>query len=185
MKLTHKLNVKASLLSAALALVLTGCDGDDGANGATGPQGPQGEQGSTGDNGSNGQDAPTRIDAQLVARGVLNAESPEGAAEIVQYHHASGMIYAINSSGDKATVELLDLNGADPAALTADGEGVISNTNLTIASTLSLSDNTPGDANSISISQSLNMLAVAMAADEVDKNGYIAFTISVVPRHAL
>ena len=175
MKLTHKLNVKASLLSAALALVLTGCDGDDGANGATGPQGPQGEQGSTGDNGSNGQDAPTRIDAQLVARGVLNAESPEGAAEIVQYHHASGMIYAINSSGDKATVELLDLNGADPAALTADGEGVISNTNLTIASTLSLSDNTPGDANSISISQSLNMLAVAMAADEVDKNGYIAF----------
>ncbi|WP_448553592.1 choice-of-anchor I family protein [Thalassotalea montiporae] len=168
----QKLNLKASLLSAALLLALTGCDGDDGATGANGPQGAQGP---AGQDGTNGQDAPTRISTKLVARGVLNAESPEGAAEIVQYHQASGMIYAINSSGDTATVELLDLNGADPAALTADAEGVINNTNLTIATTLSLSENTPGDANSISISQSLNLLAVAMAADEVDKNGYIAF----------
>ncbi|REL36879.1 choice-of-anchor I family protein [Thalassotalea euphylliae] len=168
----QKLNLKASLLSTALLLALTGCDGDDGATGANGPQGAQGPGGQ---DGTNGQDAPTRISTKLVARGVLNAESPEGAAEIVQYHQASGMIYAINSSGDTATVELLDLNGADPAALTADAEGVINNTNLTIATTLSLSENTPGDANSISISQSLNLLAVAMAADEVDKNGYIAF----------
>ncbi|REL31660.1 choice-of-anchor I family protein [Thalassotalea euphylliae] len=165
----QKLNLKASLLSAALLLALTGCDGDDGATGANGPQGPSGQDG------TNGIDAPTRISTKLVARGVLNAESPEGAAEIVQYHQASGMIYAINSSSDTATVELLDLNDADPAALTADAEGVINNTNLTIVTTLSLSENTPGDANSISISQSLNLLAVAMAADEVDKNGYIAF----------
>ena len=46
---------------------------------------------------------------------------------------------------------------------------------MPIAMTLSLSENTPGDANSISISDDLNMLAVAMAADEVDGNGYIAF----------
>lgn len=171
----HNTKIKASLLSAALLLALAGCDGDDGDTGPTGPQGAEGAQGPAGQDGTNGQDAPTRIRSQLVARGVLNAESPEGAAEIVQYHQASGMIYAINSSGDNATVELLNLNGADPAALTTDAEGVINNTNLTIASTLALSDNTPGDANSISISQSLNLLAIAMAANDVDQNGYIAF----------
>ncbi|MFD2167682.1 choice-of-anchor I family protein [Thalassotalea euphylliae] len=164
------LTLRASLLSTAILLGLTACDdGDDGATGA------QGVQGAAGQNGQDGKDATTSITAKLIARSVLNAESPEGAAEIVQYHNASGMIYAINSSGDEATVELLQLSEASASALTADGEGVVTNTNMPIAMTLSLSDNTPGDANSISISDDLNMLAVAMASDDVDGNGYIAF----------
>ncbi|NMP31841.1 collagen-like protein [Thalassotalea sp. M1531] len=163
---------KAGLLSSAMLLGLTACDGDDGATGAAGPQG---QQGPTGADGQDGKDATSSFTATLIARAVLNAQSPEGAAEIVQYHKASGMIYAINSSGDTATVELLPLADAEPSALTADSEGVISNTNLTIAVTLDLSENTPGDANSISISDDLNMLAVAMAADAIDENGHIAF----------
>ncbi|MCH2056944.1 MAG: choice-of-anchor I family protein [Thalassotalea sp.] len=162
-------SLKLSLLASLITLSLTACDGDDGRDGATGPQGPQGE------NGADGQNALTGITAKLVARSVLNAESPEGAAEIVQYHKASGWIYAINSSGDAPTVEIMDLASADADALTADAEGVISNTNMPVAITLSLSENTSGDANSISISDDLNMLAVAMAADDVDANGHIAF----------
>ncbi|MAG76607.1 MAG: alkaline phosphatase [Colwelliaceae bacterium] len=168
-------SLKLSLLASLITLSLTACDGDDGRDGATGPQGPQGENGADGQNGQDGQNALTGITAKLVARSVLNAESPEGAAEIVQYHKASGWIYAINSSGDAATVEIMDLASADADALTADAEGVISNTNMPVAITLSLSENTPGDANSISISDDLNMLAVAMAADDVDANGHIAF----------
>ncbi len=164
---------KAGLLSSAILLGLSGCDnGDDGETGATGPQGQQGPAGA---DGQDGKDASSSITAQLVARAVLNAQSPEGAAEIVQYHKASGMIYAINSSGDNATVELLPLTDAQPSALTMDSEGVISNTNMEIAVTLDLSENTPGDANSISISEELNMLAVAMAADATNENGHIAF----------
>lgn len=168
-------SLKLSLLASLITLSLTACDGDDGRDGATGPQGPQGENGADGQNGQDGQNALTGITAKLVARSVLNAESPEGAAEIVQYHKASGWIYAINSSGDAATVEIMDLASADADALTADAEGVISNTNMPVSITLSLSENTPGDANSIGISDDLNMLAVAMAADDVDANGHIAF----------
>ncbi len=168
-------SLKLSLLASLITLSLTACDGDDGRDGAAGPQGPQGESGVDGQNGQDGQNALTGITAKLVARSVLNAESPEGAAEIVQYHKTSGWIYAINSSGDAATVEIMDLASADADALTADAEGVISNTNMPVAITLLLSENTPGDANSISISDDLNMLAVAMAADDVDANGHIAF----------
>ena len=107
--------LRASLLSTAILLGLTACD--DGDNGATGAQGAQG---AAGQNGQDGKDATTSITAKLVARSVLNAESPEGAAEIVQYHKASGMIYAINSSGDEATVELLELSEASANALTAE-----------------------------------------------------------------
>ena len=163
-----------SLIATVVSLSLMGCDGDDGAagtNGATGAQGPVGEQGPAGDN---GQNALTAINASLIARSVLNTSSPEGAAEIVQYHQASNTIYAINSSSDNATVELLDLASADESVLTKDSEGVINNTNMTISSTIDLSENTAGDANSISISQQLNLLAVAIAADAKDANGQIA-----------
>lgn len=166
---------KLSLIASVLAFTLTACNGDDGKDGAAGTQGVAGTDGANGSNGADGQDALTSISANLVARAVLNAESPEGAAEIVQYHKASGLIYAINSSGDNATVEVMDLASTDANALTPDSEGVVSNTNMPVALTLSLSENTPGDANSISISDELNMLAVAMAAEDVDANGHIAF----------
>lgn len=42
-----------------------------------------------------------------MGRGVLNAQSPEGAAEIVAYQASKKWIYAINSSGDDAVVNTL------------------------------------------------------------------------------
>ena len=152
---------RAPLLTFSLILALTACAHDEGEELALGPQDKPGTN--------------STISTKLVARAVLNAKSPEGAAEIVQYHQASGMIYAINSSGETATVELIHLANADPSLLSADSEGVVNNTNLHIADTLSLSENTPGDANSISISQSLNLLAVAITTKAVDANGHIAF----------
>lgn len=171
-----------SAVAGVLITTLSACnDGKDGTNGTNGIQGSTGEQGAAGANGQNGidgengKDVFTGINATLVARAVLNAESPEGAAEIVQYQKSTGYIYAINSSGDNATVEILSMENADKNALTANSEGVITNTNMNILATLDLTTNTDGDANSIAISDELEILAVAMAAEAVDANGYIAF----------
>ncbi|MER2494444.1 choice-of-anchor I family protein [Catenovulum sediminis] len=111
----------------------------------------------------------------LVARAVLNVQSPEGAAEIVAYQKSSGYIYAVNSSGDTATVEILDLADANPAALTADSEGVVDTTNLPIMYTLDVSADVAGDANSIAVDDNNEILAVAMAAKSTDERGFIAF----------
>lgn len=158
------------LLTAIAGILLTtlsACDdGDDGAAGAQGEVGAQG---------ADGKNVFTGINTTLIARAVLNVESPEGAAEIVQFQKSTGHIYAINSSGDNATVEVLSMQNADASALTADSEGVINNTNMDIMTTVDLSINTAGDANSIAISDELELLAVAMAADAVDGIGNIAF----------
>ncbi|WP_105212891.1 MULTISPECIES: choice-of-anchor I family protein [unclassified Pseudoalteromonas] len=162
--------MKKTLIALTLASVLAGCslDGDDGSVGATGPQGPQGEQGES------GQAISGDLELTLVGRAVLNAESPEGAAEIVAFHARTQQIYAINSSGDKATVEIIAADNFDVAALVADNEGVISSTNLDITTTLDVSANTPGDANSIAIDANNDLLAVAMAA-ETGVKGQVAF----------
>lgn len=159
-------------LAGLLLASLTACNGDDGKDGTVGTIGAQGEQGSAG---TDGKDATPSLSTTLIARAVLNAESPEGAAEIVQYQQSTGWVYAINSSGDKATVDILDLNNADPAVLTKDSEGIVTNTNMSSVMQIDLSANTAGDANSISISNTLNMMAVAMAAEETGDLGYIAF----------
>ena len=97
---------KKSIIALSLISVLTGCslDGDDGQNGS---QGLQGEQGAGGTNGLNGINANSALNINLVGRGVLNAQSPEGAAEIVAYQASKKWIYAINSSGDDAVVNTL------------------------------------------------------------------------------
>ena len=111
-----------------------------------------------------------------MARAVLNTNgSPEGAAEIVQYHKASNRVYAINSSSDIATVEIVDLKSLNPNKLVKNEQGVITNTNLSIDATLDLTIHTSGDANSIAISEELNLLAVAIAAKETGTKGNIAF----------
>ena len=173
MKTIKKLSL-ASVLLAALS-ACNGDDGKDGQDGAQGIQGVQGEIGATGTTGENGQNAPTSLSATIIARSILNAQSPEGAAEIVQFQQSTGWVYAINSSGDKATVDILNLNDADPAALVKDSEGVVTNTNMASVMQIDLSEHTAGDANSISISDSLNIMAVAMAADNVGEKGQIAF----------
>ncbi len=168
-------NLKKISLASLLLASLTACDGDDGKNGIDGSTGAQGQQGAQGNVGENGKDAIPTLTTTLIARSVLNVESPEGAAEIVQYQESTGWIYAINSSGDAATVDILNLNEADPSALIADSEGTITNTNMPSVMQINLSEHTSGDANSISISNTLNILAVAMAADDVNEKGFIAF----------
>ena len=162
---------KKSIITLLLISVLTGCslDGDDGQNGS---QGLQGEQGA---NGINGVNANSVLNISLVGRGVLNAQSPEGAAEIVAYQASKKWIYAINSSGDDAVINILPADTFDTAALVKDNEGVISATNLTSVITLSLNEHTQGDANSIAIDENNNLLAVAMAAKSTGDAGQIAF----------
>jgi hypothetical protein len=165
---------KKSIIALSLISVLTGCslDGDDGQNGS---QGLQGEQGTDGINGLNGINANSALNINLVGRGVLNAQSPEGAAEIVAYQASKKWIYAINSSGDDAVVNILPADTFDTATLVKDNEGVISATNLTSVITLPLNENTQGDANSIAIDENNNLLAVAMAAESTGDEGQIAF----------
>ena len=114
------------------------------------------------------------VQMDMLGRVVLNAQSPEGAAEIVAFQKSTGYIYAVNSSGDDATVEVIDLNGANADALTADAEGVINNQNLSIMYTLKVSDDVAGDANSIAIHDGEELLAVAIAGATGTK-GKIAF----------
>ena len=151
--------------------LLTGCslDGDDGQDGA------QGVQGTAGNNGENGTNANSALNINLIGRAVLNAQSPEGAAEIVAYQASKKWIYTINSSGDEAVVNIIPADTFDTAALVKDNEGIVSVTNLSSAITLSLNENTPGDANSIAIDANNQLLAVAMAATNVGEAGQIAF----------
>ena len=166
--------LKKSIIALSLLSMLTGCslDGDDGQNGA---QGAQGEQGTAGENGINGTNANSALTINLIGRAVLNAQSPEGAAEIVAYQASKKWIYAINSSGDSAVVNIIPADIFDTAALVQDNEGIVNTTNLSTAITLTLNDNTPGDANSIAIDENNQLLAVAMAAKSVGEAGQVAF----------
>lgn len=131
---------------------------------------------STQENNANLQNKAVQLNIELVGRAVLSTNgSPEGAAEIVQYHKASNSIYAINSSGKVATVEILNLNAMEKNSLIKNVEGVVTNTNLKISNTLDLTIETSGDANSIAISEDLNLLAVAIAAKKIGNKGHIAF----------
>lgn len=160
-----------SIIALSLLSLLTGCslDGDDGQDGA------QGVQGTAGNNGENGTNANSALNINLIGRAVLNAQSPEGAAEIVAYQASKKWIYAINSSGDEAVVNIIPADTFDTAALVKDNEGIVTATKLASAITLSLNENTPGDANSIAIDANNQLLAVAMAATSVGEAGQIAF----------
>lgn len=118
--------------------------------------------------------------AELIGRTVLNTQSPEGAAEIVDYDKTNHHIYAINSSGENATVEILSASNINRNALTKNSEGVVTgNTgtgvNLPKIATIDLTANTTGDANSLAISTTSNLLAVAIAAKTTGEKGNIAF----------
>ncbi|PWS53284.1 choice-of-anchor I family protein [Pseudoalteromonas sp. meg-B1] len=160
-----------SIIALSLLSLLTGCslDGDDGQDGV------QGVQGTAGNNGENGTNENSALNINLIGRAVLNAQSPEGAAEIVAYQASKKWIYAINSSGDEAVVNIIPTDTFDTAALVKDNEGIVTATNLASAITLSLNENTPGDANSIAIDANNQLLAVAMAATSVGEAGQIAF----------
>lgn len=170
--------MKLSKLLIAMSLVglVSACtfDGDDGAAGTNGTDGSNGQNGIDGNNGAN---APTGLAISLVGRAVLNAQSPEGAAEIVSYQTSKNWIYAINSSVKPAVVEVIDANTLDGNALVTDAEGVVTDTNLTSIYTLNLPDTAGlnGDANSIAVDNNNELLAVAIASGSAGVNGHIAF----------
>ena len=141
--------LKRSMLALSLLSILTGCslEGDDGKDGL------QGEQGPAGQDGVNGTNAHSPLNIHLIGRAVLNAQSPEGAAEIVAYQAAKKRIFAINSSGDSAVVNIIPADSFDRAALVKDNEGVVNGTNLASAITVSLNEHSAGDANSIAIDE--------------------------------
>ncbi|MFC3203145.1 choice-of-anchor I family protein [Alteromonas oceani] len=159
---------KTSLLALAVVGLLTGCslDGDDGADGS---QGPQGEAGPVG---ADGQDATRGIELAVIGRASLEAE---GAAEIVQYDVASGMVYVTNS--DSNTVALVDISDLSDAPL----DSPITDLNLTVGSEVTLPTEVDGVAldGLTSIALSGDLLAVAVPADAKADNGFVLFYTGV------
>jgi hypothetical protein len=166
--------MKKSILSVVIsgALLLSGCtlEGDDGAvgavgavgaTGASGPQGIQGLQGSAGEN------SPTGIELNLLARAIINVG---GAAEIVQYHSASQVVYA--TDGTDNTIAMIDISGITSSPLT-----LPSNDNSLIFNRLSLPISVGGITLSgvTSIAISGNTIAVAVPAATKADNGYVLF----------
>tara|TARA_Y100001968_G_scaffold124983_1_gene113947 strand:+ start:109 stop:1950 length:1842 start_codon:yes stop_codon:yes gene_type:complete len=162
---------KTSLLALTVAGLLAGCslDGDDGADGVDGAQGPQGETGSAG---ADGQDATRGIELAVLGRASLEAQ---GAAEIVQYDVASGMVYVTNS--DSNTVALVDISDLSGAPL----DSPITDLNLTVGSEVTLPTEVDGVAldGLTSIALSGDLLAVAVPADAKTDNGFILFYTGV------
>lgn len=71
--------VAYSLIATAIALALTGCDGDDGEQGQTGAQGPTGEIGTPGVDGSNGNDG---VDGSNGGTGLTRLATVPAGAEV-------------------------------------------------------------------------------------------------------
>jgi hypothetical protein len=174
-----KLRKQVSYTAIALALstVLTGCflEGDDGAQGPIGEQGPSGTpgtDGASGSNGSDGQDASLSVHLELVGRVQLNPSNPVGAAEIVQFHAASKMIYAINSAATAPTVEMIDASNLTSEAvsnpLTADN---MTATPLVLPATV----NSIALAGPTSVAVKGDWMAVAVPASAKANNGYVLF----------
>ncbi|MGO4891043.1 choice-of-anchor I family protein [Flavobacterium sp. W21_SRS_FM6] len=169
MKLGKQISYTA--IAIALSTALTGCflDGDEG---APGPVGEQGAVGASGSDGADGQNASAGVYLELIGRAQLNPSNPLGAAEIVQFHAASKMIYAINSAATQPTVEMIDAssltNEAVSNPLTAD--------NMT-ASPLVL----PTSANNIPLASPTSVaihddwMAVAVPAAAKANNGFVLF----------
>lgn len=176
MEINYKKITFTVLLVASLGL--SGCfEGDDGSDGIDGADGIDGVDGSDGSDGADGANAPTSLDATLIGRAVLNSSDPEGAAEIVAFQESKGWVYAVNSSASPVTVEIIDINALDAAALTENSEGVITNTNMTSAITLDVNSTSglTGDANSIAFDNNNELLAVAVAASITGDRGSVAF----------
>ncbi|WP_448564770.1 choice-of-anchor I family protein [Thalassotalea ganghwensis] len=172
MKLT-KIAIALSLIGVISACTFDGDDGEDGAQGVAGAVGAAGQDGVDGQDGKN---ASLGLQSQLIGRAVLNALAPEGAAEIVAFQKSTNWVYAVNSSVSPAVVEIIDLTNVDSDALTADAQGVITNTNLVSAFTLNLeaTSGLSGDANSIAVDDNYNLLAVAIASGTPGVNGHVA-----------
>jgi DNA-binding beta-propeller fold protein YncE len=175
------MELRKRFTQTAIALVLStslsGCflDGDDGAVGPAGPQGTagtDGSDGSDGQNGSNGQNAYAGVSMALVGRVQLNPADPEGAAEIVQYHAASQMIYAVNSAASVPTVEMIDTSGLSAEALS---NPLTADTLSAVALVLPTSQNNIDLAGPTSVAVKGDWMAVAVPAKDKANDGMVLF----------
>jgi hypothetical protein len=175
------MELRKRFTQTAIALVLStslsGCflDGDDGAVGPVGPQGSagtDGSDGSDGQNGSNGQNANAGVSMALVGRVQLNPADPLGAAEIVQFHAATKMIYAINSAASEPTVEMIDASGLSGEALS---NPLTSDTLSAVALVLPTSQNNIDLAGPTSVAVKGDWMAVAVPAKDKANDGMVLF----------
>jgi hypothetical protein len=151
------------------ALLLSGCtlDGEDGSTGAIGIQGPAGVAGTQGPAGTDGEAAKTGIELDLLARAIVNLG---GAAEIVQYHAATQVAYATDSTDN--TVAMIDISGVNSTPLTLpSNDNSLTFSRLTIES--AVGEVALDGMTSIAISGDL--MAVAVPADDKANNGYVLF----------
>ncbi len=149
--------------SLALAVALAGCDGDDGRDGSTGAAGAPGMDGNPG---MDGMDAnPTTIALSFLGR-YESGEFDESAAEIVDFDPATQSTFVVNANSGQVDI----INSSSPSTPTLTTSLDVA---ADIAAAMSIDAADVGEANSLSVSG--NTVAVAVAADDTQANGFVAF----------
>jgi hypothetical protein len=172
MKLVKRISYTAVAL--AISTTLTGCflEGDNGIQGPAGEQGSVGTPGADGSMGTDGQDASLGVHMELVGRILLNPSDPKGAAEIVQFHAASKMIYAVNSAAEQPTIEMIDASALTTEALS---NPLTANNMTATALVLPSTANNIALAGPTSVAVNGDWMAVAVPADAKTNNGFVLF----------
>lgn len=156
---------KRALVSAILitSLALTACEGDDGDDGAPGVAGPAGPAGPSGADGSNA----STVSLSFLGR-YSSGDFDESSAEIVDYDPATEQAFVVNANS--GSVDVIDMSSVSTPVLASSldvaGDVAAAIDAVTDADEL-------GDANSVSVFG--GTLAVALAADVTQENGYVAF----------
>lgn len=156
----------ATVGGLVLAMALAGCEGDDGSDGTPGPAGAPGTDGAPGAEGAPGSDANAALALTFLGRTAPLGAFDESAAEIVAYHPATVRAFVVNAEVGK--VDIVDLQ--DPSAPNRTGTLDVA---ADVESAEGLPEGSMGDVNSVDISG--DTLAVALAADVAQENGYLAF----------
>lgn len=158
------MTVRKLILGAMLAapLLLTGCEGDDGNDGAQGPAGPAGPAGPSGDNATD-----SRISLSFLGRystGVFD----ESAAEIVDYDPATRQVFVVNANS--GLIDVIDISSPSTPTLV---------TEIDVAADIAANADDAalvpplGAVNSVAVHG--DSFAAAIAADNTQGNGYVAF----------
>lgn len=150
-------------LIAILSLALVGCEGDDGSDGATGVPGSEGPVGASGEDVAGN----TIISLSLVGR-YETGDFDESSAEIVSYDPATEQAFVVNSNS--GSVDVIDISSPSNPVLA---------NSLDVASDIAIAIDALADASALGAANSVavyaNTLAVAVAANPSQDNGFVAF----------
>lgn len=152
------------LCAAALSsFLLVGCEGDDGSDGAPGPAGPAGPAGPSGADGG----SAAAISIRFLGR-YSSGDFDESAAEIVDYDPATEQAFVVNANS--GSVDVIDISSPSTPVLAS---------SLDVAADIAVAVDSIADAAALGAANSVsvfgNTLAVAVAADVSQENGYVAF----------